>query len=183
MPTARELLLSAVEEKRPLVLLLGQDAWSDSSGGDSLLVSVLEKLGRSGEGERRWAEMLVEEPVPADHYSWLAERFERRVHPPFIEVLQYRAGDTDSAGLYARIGAPAALSEAERRKLADLLRNFFDVNGHTQLEGHHFLATLYRHLPASRPRIGSGLGAEARAAVQLLGLSSNERPKKKKDLR
>ena len=537
MPTARELLLSAIEEKRPLVLLLGQDAWSDSSGGDSLLVSVLEKLGRSGEGERRWAEMLVEEPVPADHYSWLAERFERRVHPPFIEVLrelpwsavftssvdptlvrlfshqgrevepvltaaehpraarstsrpplyylfsraneqdskaqpptdriglitrrtrhavqlldriretatplgmivvdgflqgdgwlrfedllgalggpslnqvlwfggrpdlltddathfammeqegrilvdavrlgtaiaelratgrladaiplesedagrvsfgtrgsyevtpevrlrveavasivddswtsflpplgpdsgydafrrfhgdwggprllvegirrgfaierdfeqqlynqvsaaladhskldspivvegqsgtgksvalarvvarvreekaaavlyaigripqsqevsdfcqdaeraharvtlivcdanrdidsydellsglrsrgrrvvvlgsQYRTGETDSAGLYARIGAPAALSEAERQKLADLLRNFFDVNGHSQLEGHHFLAILYRHLPASRPRIGTGLGAEARAAVQLL---------------
>ena len=32
--------------------------------------------------------MLTGEPVPADHYTWLAERFERRVHPAFIEVLR-----------------------------------------------------------------------------------------------
>ena len=32
--------------------------------------------------------MLTGEPVPADRYTWLAERFERRVHPAFIEVLR-----------------------------------------------------------------------------------------------
>ena len=88
MPNVREILLSTIEEKRPLVLLLGEDAWSESSRGDSLLEFVLQKLGRSGELERGWAGILAGEPLSTDHYSWLAERFERRVHPSFIEVLR-----------------------------------------------------------------------------------------------
>ena len=87
MATARELLLATIEEKRPLVLLLGQDAWIDSEQGDPLLASVLAKLGRSGEVERGWAGMLAAEHVPSSHYDWLAERFERRVHPPYVEIV------------------------------------------------------------------------------------------------
>ena len=87
MPTVRELLLSTVEEKRPLVLLLGQDAWGESTSGDTVLASVLDKLGRSTKAKLGWAGMLAGGPLPIDHYTWLAERFERRVHPPFIEVL------------------------------------------------------------------------------------------------
>ena len=88
MPTARELLLSTIEEKRPLVLLLGEDAWSESGYGDPLLKSTLERLGRSNSGEHGWGSLLAEEPLPAHHYTWLAERFERRVHPTFIEILR-----------------------------------------------------------------------------------------------
>ena len=88
MTTAHDVLLSTVEEKRPLVLLLGQDAWSDPTQGDTFLVSVLEKLGRISEIDRGWAGMLAGEPVPDDHYQWLAERFERQVYPLFIEVIK-----------------------------------------------------------------------------------------------
>ena len=88
MHNVREILLSTVEERRPLVLLLGEDAWSESPRGDTLLASVLDKLGRGVEAKHGWAGMLTGEPVPADHYTWLAERFERRVHPSFIELLR-----------------------------------------------------------------------------------------------
>ncbi len=87
MPTVREILLSTIREKRPLVLLLGQDAWRDSERDDPILVSALEKLGREGAARRGWAETLTSQSVPAGYYSWLAERFERRVHPPFVEIL------------------------------------------------------------------------------------------------
>ena len=108
-----------------------------------------------------------------DRYDELLSGLRSRGRRVVVLGSQYRAGDTDSAGLYARIKAPVALSETERRELADLLGDF-DFTGHTQLEGHHFLAILYRHLPASRPRIGSGLGAEARATVQLLDERGNQ---------
>lgn len=87
MSNVREILLSTIEEKRPLVLLLGEDAWSEATSGDALLVSVLKRLGRESDIQRGWVGMLTDDPVPPNHYTWLAERFERRVHPPFIEVL------------------------------------------------------------------------------------------------
>ena len=87
MPAVREILLNTIEEKRPLVLLLGQDAWRDSEREDAVLASALKKLGRGDDVGRGWVATLGGEPSPGDHYSWLAERFERRVHPPFIEIL------------------------------------------------------------------------------------------------
>ena len=87
MPTARDLLLSTVEEKRPLILLLGQGAWRGLEQADTLLATALQALGRVGEPRRGWAAMLDVEPVPGDHYDWLAERFERRVHPQPVEML------------------------------------------------------------------------------------------------
>ena len=87
MSAVREILLNTIEEKRPLVLLLGQDAWRDSERGDAVLASALKKLGRGDDAERGWSATLGGEPLPADYHSWLAERFERRVHPQFIEIL------------------------------------------------------------------------------------------------
>ena len=43
------------KERLPLVLLLGEDGWSESTRGDAFLASVLEKLGRGGEAKQRWA--------------------------------------------------------------------------------------------------------------------------------
>ena len=87
MLTTREILLSTVKEKRPLILLLGQGAWGDSEGRDTLLTAALQKLGRQNEPQPSWPEMLTVEPVSSDYYDWLAERFERRVHPQSIEIL------------------------------------------------------------------------------------------------
>ena len=88
MPIASELLLSAIDEKRPLVLLLGQNAWKDSKARDSLLSASLHKLGRNAEPTDSWLELLNIKSLPTDHFDWLSERFERRVHPEFIGVLQ-----------------------------------------------------------------------------------------------
>lgn len=87
MPAVREILLNTIEEKRPLVLLLGQDAWRDSEREDAVLASALKKLGRDDDSKRGWSATLGGEPHSADYYGWLSERFERRVHPPFIEIL------------------------------------------------------------------------------------------------
>ena len=87
MQPAHELLRSIVEEKRPMVLLLGQDAWVESKHGDMLLTSALDKLGKAGEPRSGWLSMLADEPLPPDHYEWLAERFERRVQPSSVEIL------------------------------------------------------------------------------------------------
>ena len=88
MPTARDLLISSVEEKRPLVLLLGQDAWADSQHGDALLGVALGKLGLGSELKRHgWSATLGIDPMPAEYYDWLADRFERRVHPESVEIL------------------------------------------------------------------------------------------------
>lgn len=84
MSTARELLLSTLEEKRPLVLLLGQDAWCDSEHEDTVLAAALANLGRAGDSRPGWVGIL---PMTEDRYQWLAERFERRVHPPSVEIL------------------------------------------------------------------------------------------------
>ena len=87
MTTASDLLVSAIEEQRPIVLILGQDAWADSDRGDALLADALARLGRSNEIQGAWSSLLGGSPVPSEFYEWLAERFERRVHPPSIEVL------------------------------------------------------------------------------------------------
>ena len=40
MTSARDILLSAIEEQRPIVMILGQDAWAD--GEDTILTRALE---------------------------------------------------------------------------------------------------------------------------------------------
>ena len=87
MPTARELLISAIDGRRPIVLLLGQSAWVDSEQGDPVLETALNRLGRSIDPNSGWSAMLSTDPVPTDHFEWLTERFERRVQPPSIEVI------------------------------------------------------------------------------------------------
>ena len=88
MTTAQNILLSTIREKRPLVLLLGEEAWGETPNEDPILVASLKTLGRSGEGGVGWADVLSTEKVHPDYYQWLIERFERRVHPPYINVLR-----------------------------------------------------------------------------------------------
>lgn len=99
-----------------------------------------------------------------DDYNELLIGLRSRGRKVVVLGSQYRVEDTN---MYPRIKVPATLSEIEKQRLADLLRPFA-VAGQTQLEDNNFLAILYRHLPASRPRIGSGLGAEARETARRL---------------
>ena len=82
-----DLLVSAIEEQRPIVLILGQGAWSESNNGDAVLVKALGRLGRDQNLQNGWSTLLSAEALPGEFYDWLAERFTRRVHPPSIEVL------------------------------------------------------------------------------------------------
>ena len=86
-PGPGDLLLSALQERRPLVLVLGQDAWAESENGHSVLAKALDRLGRHGQLERGWSALLGADPVPDEFDDWLAERFARRVHPHALEVV------------------------------------------------------------------------------------------------
>ena len=87
MRTVSDLLLSTIIEKRPLVLLLGQNAWSESRDTEPLLSRALDKLGRIDRTQSSWKEIISDQAPPPDYMDWLAERFDRRVHPEFVETL------------------------------------------------------------------------------------------------
>ena len=88
---------------------------------------------------------------------------------------QYRALESTEHKRYTSISAPTLLSHNERYNLANLLDSYLeDKPDPALLEDNHILAFLYRVLPASRPRIGSGLGAEARATEQIIRLSGRQ---------
>ena len=87
MKAASDLLIAAVEEQRPIVLVLGQDAWAAPGIHDPVLATALDRLGRDGNARRGWAGLLEINSVPPSFYEWLAERFERRVHPEWLSIL------------------------------------------------------------------------------------------------
>ena len=87
MSIPSDILISAIEENRPIVLVLGQDAWADTNDGDPTLRQALSKLGRESELERGWLGLLGADRVSDEFYDWLAERFQRRVHSPALEAL------------------------------------------------------------------------------------------------
>ena len=89
MNHAFDLLIDALEEKRPLVLILGQDAWQESGpDDDSVLAKALNHLKRHNDAvERGWRRILGAEPLRPDFYEWLAERFARRVAPDWLFAL------------------------------------------------------------------------------------------------
>ena len=83
-----ELLIAAIDEKRPLVLVLGQDAWRESDREDAILTTAFAHLRRDTEdnGQDGWR-TLLRQPLPPTFYEWLTERFERRVAPDWLRVL------------------------------------------------------------------------------------------------
>ena len=87
MVDVREILVSTIEERRPLVLLLGEDAWAESDQGDQILALAMNRVKQEDQASPNWSKTLATEPLPEEHYSWLAERFERRVHPAHIQAL------------------------------------------------------------------------------------------------
>ena len=88
MNNPQEILLDTIQAKRPLILLLGEDAWNEKQNPDQVLSSALSKLNRKGTAEAGWAGLFEGEPLSNEQYSWLTERFDRRVDPPFIDILK-----------------------------------------------------------------------------------------------
>ena len=87
MSLVRDLLSTAVEEQRPLILLVGQHAWGNVDEDDSVLARALSRVGQADINVRGWRSILDGQPLSAEFYDWLAERFERRVHPGSMEIL------------------------------------------------------------------------------------------------
>ena len=81
---------------------------------------------------------------------------------------QYRKGENTRHRPY-RVEAPAFLSDDERDNLHRLLGPYLGIPDRDVLDTEHFLALLYHRLPASRARIGEGLGAEAQSAAHEIG--------------
>lgn len=88
MAVMLELLIDAIEKKRPLVLVLGQDAWRENSQEDPILSRAFAHLRSETDaaGQRGWRDLL-HAPLPPTFYEWLTERFERRVAPDWLGAL------------------------------------------------------------------------------------------------
>ena len=88
MNIPQDILLSAIRGKRPLILLLGEDAWSEENAVDPVLSSALSNLKSNVAPVTGWIALFSDNHLSNDKYSWLTERFDRRVDPPFIDILK-----------------------------------------------------------------------------------------------
>ena len=86
MLDAQEILLQAINENRPMVLVLGQKSYADGGNGPTLLSNAVTKLGLDSSSDMGWLSLL-DAGIPEEYYDWLAERFRRHVPPPSVEVL------------------------------------------------------------------------------------------------
>lgn len=103
-----------------------------------------------------------------DDYDELLGGLRSRGRKVVVVGSQYRAADLNLPLPDLRIEVPANLSERETDSLNQLLHTYLGDVIEPGYATHHFLAYVYRCLPASRPRIGAGLSAEARAAEEHL---------------
>ena len=87
MTTPIDLLVSAIDEHRPVVLILGQNALADSEETDGILIKALNYLGVDTQQQNGWAGIFDSEEVPDEFYVWLAERFRQQVHPQSLECV------------------------------------------------------------------------------------------------
>ena len=87
MEQAQDILLSTINEGRPLVLVLGHDAWYESIAGDPVLSLALDHLNSPESSASGWLAIFSEKALPRTFYDWLSERFERRIHPNWFATL------------------------------------------------------------------------------------------------
>lgn len=80
-------LIKAINEKRPLVILLGQDACNPHPDKNPVVEAALQRLGRGSEAEanRGMKSLLGTMPLPDDFYDWLHEFCHRQVEPDWFE--------------------------------------------------------------------------------------------------
>ena len=71
----------ALTEGRPVVLLIGQDAWKSGTHADPVLEMALKRAGRYS------TESASAEPLPEDFYDWLAETYSHQPEPSWMETV------------------------------------------------------------------------------------------------
>ena len=82
-------LCVALKEDRPVVLLLGQDAWKSRTYTDPVLEMAFKRVGRhSAEPVSvSFPQLLQADPLPEDFYDWLAETYTRQPEPTWMETI------------------------------------------------------------------------------------------------
>ncbi len=80
-------LVVAITERRPLVLFLGQNAWSENNLVDPVLVAALKRNNRySAEtAVSGFPSLLDDSPFTPEFYEWLADLYERQPIPEWME--------------------------------------------------------------------------------------------------
>lgn len=82
---AKEILVEALKEHRPLVAILGQDSLVGND--DPLLRRAREHLGISHDSHTGWNGVLQGSTLSGDFYEWLAERYKGRAHNQSLAAL------------------------------------------------------------------------------------------------
>ncbi|TLU85753.1 MAG: hypothetical protein FDX30_04530 [Chlorobium sp.] len=82
-------LCAVITERRPLVLLLGQDAWSDKNYTDPILVSALKRSDRYEPNivANGFTSLLKTSLLNENFYDWLAEMYDRRPESEWMEIV------------------------------------------------------------------------------------------------
>lgn len=79
-------LCLALTEGRPVVLLLGQDAWRSGTHADPALEMAFKRAGRQ-QTTPEFSNLLQADPLPEDFYEWLAETYYHQPEPTWMEPI------------------------------------------------------------------------------------------------
>lgn len=79
-------LCLALSEGRPIVLLLGQDAWRSGNHADPVLEMAFKRAGRQ-QTVPLLSKLLQEDPLPEDFYDWLADTYSYQPEPTWMEPI------------------------------------------------------------------------------------------------
>ena len=79
----------ALTEGRPIVLLLGQDAWRSGTRVDPILEAALKRANRdlAESAAPSFSCLLQANPLPEDFYEWLADMYFQQPEPLWMEVI------------------------------------------------------------------------------------------------
>ena len=82
-------LAAAINQRRPLVVLMGQDAWRSNERPDPILVAALKRSRRHTEeaARRGLPSLLTADPLPDDFYQWLADAYSNQVEAEWLEPI------------------------------------------------------------------------------------------------
>ncbi len=74
---------------RPVVLLLGQDAWQSGAHSDAVLEMALKRADRklTQSAPAKFPDLLSRDPLSDDFYDWLADMYEQQPEPLWMETL------------------------------------------------------------------------------------------------
>ena len=82
-------LCLALTENRPVVLLLGQDAWKSGTHADPVIEMAFKRTGRlpAEPASLNFSRLLQTDPLPEDFYDWLADTYSQQPEPTWLETI------------------------------------------------------------------------------------------------